>query len=133
MNVLVDTCVWSKVLRTDAPDLELSALLKDLIVDNRTVLIGPIYQEILSGVRNKHDFKVLAEMLSSFDQLMLTMEIYKKAAENYNTCKSKGINGSHVDFLICAVAQHYNCGLFTIDSDFNLFAKHLSFTLFHKK
>ena len=129
MKVLIDTCVWSKVLRTEKPSLELSKLVKDLIFDNRVVLIGPIFQEILSGVKNKKDFKALAEMLSGFDQFLITKEIYMKAAENFNICKSKGINGSHIDFLICAVTRHYNCALLTTDSDFKMFEKFLPIKL----
>ena len=33
MRVLVDTCVWSKVLRRKSPDKDLTALLTDLIAD----------------------------------------------------------------------------------------------------
>ena len=125
MKVLVDTCVWSKVLRSEKPDPALSKLLKDLISDNRVVMIGPIFQELLSGVKNKKDFKALAEMLADFDRLPITEEVYMKAAEFYNVCKSHGMNGGHVDFLICAAAAHHNCSLLTTDADFKLFEKHL--------
>ena len=33
MRVLVDTCVWSKVLRRKAPDKDLAGVLEDLIRD----------------------------------------------------------------------------------------------------
>ena len=49
MRVLVDTCVWSAVLRRRNPDTELTARLKGLISDGRVFIIGPIRQEILSG------------------------------------------------------------------------------------
>ena len=129
MRVLVDTCVWSKVLRAEHPDVELSKLLKDLIADNRVVLTGPILQEILSGIKNKKDFQVLAERLSAFDELVITKEICIKAAEYFNICKMCGVNGGHVDFLICAIISHYNCALLTVDSDFKLFQKHLPIKL----
>lgn len=125
MKVLVDTCVWLKVLRTEKPDSELSKLMKDLIFDNRVVLIGPIFQEILSGIKNKTDFKTIAEMLCVFDHLSITKEICMKAAEYYHICKSHGMNGRHVDFLICATAEHYHCALLTVDADFKLFEKYL--------
>ncbi len=129
MKVLIDTCVWSKVLRVQNPDLDLSKLLKDLIVDNRVVLTGPILQEILSGIKEKKDFQVLEEKFTAFDDLVITKEIYIKAAEYFNICKMHGVNGGHIDFLICAIISHYNCALLTVDSDFKLFQKHLPIKL----
>jgi hypothetical protein len=129
MKVLIDTSVWSKVLRADDPDPKLSKLLKDLIVDNRVVLTGPILQEILSGIRDKKDFQILEERLSAFDDLLISKEIYIKAAEYFNICKMHGINGGHIDFLICAIISHYNCVLLTTDRDFKMFQKHLPIKL----
>ena len=129
MRVLIDTSVWSKVLRSENPDGVLSKLLKDLIVDNRVVLTGPILQEILSGIRNKKDFQVIGERLSAFDDLVISKDIYIKAAEYFNVCKMHGVNGGHIDFLICAVISHYNCALLTTDSDFKMFQKHLPIKL----
>ena len=129
MKVLIDTSVWSKVLRAENPDPVLSKLLTDLILDNRVVLTGPILQEILSGVRNKKDFQALEAKLSAFDNLVISKEIYIKAAEYFNVCKMIGINGGHIDFLICAIISHYNCTLLTTDSDFKMFQKHLPIKL----
>ena len=55
MKVLVDTCVWSQLLRkaTDENDpivLELNELIKEY----RVQMIGPIRQELLSGIKNKN-------------------------------------------------------------------------------
>jgi len=51
VNVVVDTSVWSLVLRRRAP--ENSALereLAELIREGRVVMVGAIRQELLSGV-----------------------------------------------------------------------------------
>ena len=53
MNVIVDTSVWSLALRHDKQ--EFSSPLKKLhhmIHDHRVQMIGPIRQEILSGICN---------------------------------------------------------------------------------
>jgi len=130
MKVLVDTCVWSRVFRVDKPDPVLSKGLQDLILDNRVVLIGPVLQEILSGVRNKKEFAELKERFAAFDALPMTEDVYVKAAEYFNICKMHGVNGSHVDFLICAAVVHYGCVLYTVDGDFKMFEKHLPIKLF---
>jgi hypothetical protein len=101
----------------------------DLIEDSRVVLTGPILQEIFSGIRNKKDFQVLERKFAAFDELIISKEIYIKAAEYFNICKTHGINGGHIDFLICALIAHYNCAFLTTDSDFRIFQKLLPIKL----
>ena len=56
---------------------------------------------------------------------------YEKAAFYFNLCRSKGIQGSNTDFLICSIAIRNNFSLFTVDKDFLLFSKHIPIQL-HK-
>ncbi len=52
MKVLVDTSVWSIVLRRAKRTRgEVSDELRSLILEHRVEIIGPIRQEILSGLR----------------------------------------------------------------------------------
>ena len=81
MRVLVDTCVWSKVLRRKAPDKDLAALVEDLIREGRVVLIGPIRQELLSGVPNSAQFEILRKALDPFEEIPLRTEHFLRAAE----------------------------------------------------
>jgi len=50
MNVVVDTSVWSLVLRRNTPNdaLPIINILRDLISDGRVVLLGVIRQEVRS-------------------------------------------------------------------------------------
>jgi len=59
----------------------------------------------------------------------LSREDYERAAEFYNTCRKSGIQGSQIDFLICAVAAGREIPIFTTDNDFLLYAKYLSISL----
>ena len=43
---------------------------------------------------------------------------------------SKGIQGSHIDFLICSVAQNYNLSIYTADKDFISYASVLPILLY---
>lgn len=54
MRVLVDTCVWSDALRkvNFKADDPIVKELKELIREGRVQMIGPIRQEILSGIRS---------------------------------------------------------------------------------
>jgi len=130
MKILVDTCIWSRVLRHKKPNVELANKLKDMINDGRVVIIGPIRQEILSGIPKKEQFRKLQRMLSSFEDILLKSEHFVKAAEFSNVCKSKGIQGSTTDFLICAVAYLENFLIFTTDIDFKNYKKYLPIKLF---
>ena len=55
MRVLVDTPIWSLALRrrTRTPDDPATAELASLIQDGRAALIGPVRQELLSGIRER--------------------------------------------------------------------------------
>jgi len=130
MKILVDTCVWSQVLRHKNPNVELTNKLKDIINDGTVVIIGPIRQEILSGISKKEQFEKLQIILSSFEDIPLESEYFVKAAEFSNMCKSKGIQGSTTDFLICAVAYLKNFLIFTTDTDFKNYKKYLPIKLF---
>src|SRR3972149_2543434 len=125
MKILVDTCVWSAVLRHKNPQRELTKRLKDLIDDGRVAIIGPIRQELLSGIPNTKQFNQLKGLLSPFEDIPLRPEHFIKAAEFANICRSKGIQGSTIDFLICSVAHLENLVIFTTDNDFANYKKYL--------
>lgn len=133
MRVLVDTCVWSQVLRRKSPDQGLTAILEDLISDARVAIIGPIRQELLSGVADPAHFRKLRQALSAFEDIPLTTEHFVKAAEFSNRCRKKGLQGSTTDLLICAVAATEHLQILTTDADFLRYAKHLPIQLFGVK
>ena len=92
-------------------------------------MIGPIRQELLSGISSPVQYDALKEKLQAFEDLLLPREYYEKAAEFYNTCRRAGVQGSHTDFLICATAAEAGLQIFSSDKDFMLYAKHLPITL----
>ncbi|MCP4251971.1 MAG: PIN domain-containing protein [Candidatus Scalindua sp.] len=129
MKILVDTCIWSQVLRKKTPNLKLTKQLKDFINDGRVVMIGPIRQELLSGISNPTQFNKLKHTLSFFEDIILETDHFVKAAEFSNLCRKNGIQGSTTDFLICAVANLEKLGIFTVDSDFINYNKYLTIKL----
>lgn len=134
MNVLVDTSVWSLALRRarridDAIPRELT----ELIQEGRVVLIGPVRQELLSGIKSKPQFEQLREHLRAFPDLELESADYEDAAAAFNRCRERGIQGSNTDFLICAVAMRHDLAIFTTDGDFEHFARTLRFELYQPR
>jgi len=131
MKVLIDTSVWSFVLRRrrrleNAP---MASELASLVEDGRVAMIGPIRQELLSGVKERAQFDRLRQHLGAFPDTEITTEDYEDAALFYNRCRARGIQGSNTDFLICAIATHNEFSIFTTDEDFTHFAKVLPIAL----
>lgn len=134
MNVLVDTSVWSLALRrsaprTGAPTRELAALVED----GRAFIIGPVRQELLSGVKSPAQFNLLRRSLRAFPDLAIGSADYEEAALFFNRCRARGIQGSNTDFLICAVAFRRAMSIFTADKDFAAFAETLPIKLHETK
>lgn len=126
MNVLVDTSVWSLVLRRGTEKTAPEARqLHELIAGRRVQMIGPIRQELLSGIRGQSQFKTLEARLSAFPDLPILTDDYIAAAHFFNTCRAEGIQGSNTDFLICAVAARNRLSIYTTDKDFTRFADHV--------
>ncbi|NOR13403.1 MAG: PIN domain-containing protein [Candidatus Aminicenantes bacterium] len=131
MKVIVDTSIWSLALRhEDQSSLPCVKELRGLIEDYRVQMMGPIRQEILSGIRSESQFNRLKKNLSGFADLPILTEDYVRAARYFNLCRSKGIQGSNTDFLICAVSVQNELPIYTTDNDFKLFAKHIPIRLY---
>jgi predicted nucleic acid-binding protein len=132
MKVLVDTAVWSLVLRRKSrpENGSMAVALASLIADGLVVMIGPIRQELLSGIKERAQFERLREHLHAFPDLEITSTDYEEAASFFNQCREKGIQGSNTDFLICAVASRNGFSIFTTDEDFTHFARVLPIALY---
>ncbi len=121
MNVLVDTSVWSLALRKNNKNNEQNNIIdkfKELIKDLKVKIIGPIRQEILSGIKDNDKYEELKEKLSYFPDESLLTEDYEEAAKYFNKCRSNGIQGSHIDYLICSLSVRKKYQIFTLDNDF---------------
>lgn len=124
MKVLVDTSVWSEAFRRNHPlKGDHAHELARLIEDGAAALIGPIRQELLSGITDGKQFQKLRNAMQSFSDEMLDTEDFVSAAACYNKCRQHGIQGEHVDFLICAIAMKHDLPIFTVDKDFAQYAK----------
>ena len=126
--VLVDTSVWSLAFRKKHPDSNDKKLIEYLtfLIRNRyAVMIGPIRQEILSGISDESTFRKLKEALKAFPDFEITTDDYEQAAAYYNICRSNGIQGSHIDYLICSVSHNNDFFIFTLDKDFENYRKYI--------
>jgi len=134
MKVLVDTSIWSLSLRRRPGSAAGQAAsveeLASLVDDGRVAMIGPVRQELLSGIKEIAHFERLRDHLSAFPDTEITSADYEEAAAFFNRCRAKGIHASNTDFLICAVAVRNRFAIFTSDRDFTNFAKVLPIVLY---
>jgi len=131
---LVDTSVWSLALRRKPEDLnaverKIVAELTEIIQEGLVRVIGPVRQELLSGIRSAVQYEKLRITLRAFPDEMIDTTDFERAAKAGNECRAKGIMVSTVDMLICAVALAQGWSIFTTDPDFTNYAKVLPINL----
>ena len=134
MNTLVDTSVWSLALRRRPGDLSAAEQrtvdeLAEIIRDGLARVIGPVRQELLSGIKSPSQYEKLRLALRAFPDEAIDTSDFEAAAKAGNKCRSKGIVVSMVDILICAVALARGWSIFTLDPDFNNYAQVLPLKL----
>ena len=130
MNVIPDTCIWSESLRKRKGDPAVIQALRNLLLDERVEIIGPVRQEILSGISATLLFESVKSKLCIFDDLPLRTIHFEMAADFSNQCRRAGIQGSPADFLICAASKLSQLSIFTTDADFLRFEKILGLNLY---
>ena len=133
MKILVDTPIWSVVFRRRAaPGKEdgLKVEMIELIREGSAAIIGPIRQELLSGVYDETQYQKLRGALRGFPDAPIETEDYESAARIDAHCRVKGIAGSAVDFLICAIAVRAKMAIFSTDQDFERYAKVIPLQLY---
>jgi predicted nucleic acid-binding protein len=130
MNIVIDTSVWSLALRRQRSASTVEAReLAELVREGRAAILGPVRQELLSGVRTDQQFELLRGHLRAFPDIPLEAEDYEDAASFFNKCRARCVQGSNTDYLICAAAARRRFGIFTMDADFTRFARVLPIEL----
>lgn len=92
---------------------------------------GPCAARDSSGIREEKVFLRLSEYLRNFPDEPTRLEDYEEAARFHNICRSAGVAGSPIDFLLCALASHRNVEIFTTDEDFSHYSAHLPVKLYN--
>jgi hypothetical protein len=90
-------------------------LLAEAIKDSRATIIGPVRQEVLSGIREKGQFAKTEALLDPFPDEELLPADYVEAARLFNVCQDHGVQCGATDILMCAVAARNRWGILTSD------------------
>ena len=123
-KILVDTNIWSAVLRRSSSiDDRLRNNLMQLIDEGRVAIIGPIRQEILSGIKDEKKFLLLKDSMASFEDEQIESVDYEEAASISNKCIAKGYAVTAIDALIVAFSVRREWEIYTKDKDFDRYEK----------
>jgi predicted nucleic acid-binding protein len=131
--IIIDTTIWSKAYRRKKMSNADQAVVHELykiLESEEEVLIGAVRQELLSGIANQDISHDLAIKLNGFNNYEAQVADHDLAAEYFTICSQNGIQGSQIDFLICAIAHRYNFQIYTEDKDFNYYKKYFPISLY---
>jgi len=121
--IACDTSALSHFFRRSAGAVNDAAThVAALIESNQLALFGIVRQELLSGIKLPTDFERIAQTTQALPIFLAEDEDHTTAAKFFNACRSKGIQGSPIDFLICAMAVRRKFFIFTTDPDFDSYA-----------
>ena len=135
MIPLVDTIVWSRALRRDAPAArpEVRELGDALAGSEMIVTTGFIIQELLQGFHGPKASAAIVERFSAFAFLSPSRDDYIAAAEVRNKCRRAGVQLGTVDALIAQLCMRTDFTLLTTDQDFVHAAKHTALKVWSRK
>ena len=123
--ILVDSSVWIDYFRSaDTPQV----VLLDSLFGRSPLAVGDlIAAEVLQGVRDEREFKLVRKTLEAFDHIDLVgYDLAVKASENYRTLRAMGITiRKTIDTLIATRCIEDGLTLLHADKDFLPFAEHL--------
>jgi predicted nucleic acid-binding protein len=121
MKTLADSCVWSFMLRrkdksvVSGDEQQAVMSLQDAIQDGRVAIIGPIRQEVLTGIKEPVQFEKLRRKLGAFSDEPIPSGDYEEAARLFSLCRSHGAECGRVDMLLCAVVARKHWSILTTD------------------
>ncbi len=120
--IACDTSALSQFLRRASDsDSKVATEVEKLIALGKLALFGIVRQELLSGIKLQTHFERIDLATQALPLFFADDEDHTTAAKFFNACRSKGIQGSPVDFLICSMAVRRKFLIYTTDPDFELY------------
>jgi len=120
--IACDTSALSHFLRRSPESAgEVALTVERLIESNELALFGIVRQEVLSGIRRAERFASITLATQALPLFCADDDDHTTAAKFFNACRTKGIQGSPIDFLICAMAVRREFPIYTTDPDFGLY------------
>lgn len=116
-KILPDTSVWIAYFKNC--DTGLTALLEGFLLQDRVCINGVILAELIQGIRNLPEKKILADLMSALHALEIPMADWRLAGEMSSNLRQKGITLPLADVAIAANAIRNKVKMLTFDKHFN--------------
>lgn len=130
--IACDTSVLSYFFRRAAGiENGISDTVAGLIEADQLALFGIVRQELLSGIKLPEHFDRIDQATRALPLFLAEEEDHTTAAHFFNACRARGIEGSPVDFLICAMSVRRKFPIYTTDPDFSLYEPIIPIELHH--
>jgi predicted nucleic acid-binding protein len=128
VSLLVDTSVWSLLLRRDRPrDVpEVRALVAALNNGERILSTGLILQELLQGFSGPKATSQIIKRFAPFALLAPDRQDHIFAAAIRNRCRKRGVQAGTINALIAQLCIRHELVLLTTDAVFTHIARHTS-------
>lgn len=125
MNLLVDTSVWSLVLRRDAPaDVPEAEYLRTAIGRGDSIVTtGIVLQEILQGVTGAKMRTAIQERFAALPFVVPDRDDHVQAADLHGAARKKEIQVGTVDALLAALCLRRDLTILSTDADFRNLGK----------
>lgn len=128
LSTLLDTNILFSAFRRapevlSATEMAITKRLSSMLVQGEAGVIGPIRQEVLTGIRHVSQFDRLRYLLDGIKTIDLELQDFDEAARLTNVLLTKGITVSPTDSLLAAAALRRSLSVYTLDADFQHFSR----------
>ena len=114
-KIIIDTSIWIEYFKNNSDYV--SFIEENLNLENIYIL-GPIISELLHGVINEKEYKILSQSIGAIPYLDCTFEDWIKTGNILFYLKKKGKIIPLTDALISAVTLRINASILTLDQHF---------------
>ena len=122
--ILIDTTVWIDFF-ANRDTKQVGRLVELIDKKEELCLCGIILTELLQGIKNSSEYKVVNELFNSLLFLEMTKDTFILAADIYRFLRLRGITiHKTLDCMIAAVAIENNASLLHNDRDFDPIEKY---------
>lgn len=115
-NVMIDSSCWIKYFRNDIPKIADSV--QKLIEEDRACICGIIELEIIQGIKNEQQSKIIKDLFSIIPYYNFDREDFISAGNRIKNLITKEITFAISDSLIAEICIRNQIELFTLDNDF---------------
>ena len=119
--VIIDTSVWIAFFKSGhSPE---KSSVTHLLDEDRVILVGVVLSELIQGTKSNQDRQELQETLIALPYLEMTPHSWLLTGEMGAALREEGITVGIPDLIVAALAQEYDCQVYTLDSDFQRMPK----------